>query len=130
MQISVAQRRDVSILRVEQAKLTYPALTSFLAQTQRVIAGGARKLVIGLGQVTFIDSPAIGCVMDIHRLIRERSGLLRLCGVHRRQEAMLKMAGVHTAVAIHATESEALRAFGAADDDGGVDPAQVRSSLQ
>ena len=62
------------IVRVQEAKLTYPMLSAFFAEVRQLVEGGARKLVIDLQAVTYIDSASIGCLMDIHRLLQEQGG--------------------------------------------------------
>ncbi|MBI3932577.1 MAG: STAS domain-containing protein [Acidobacteria bacterium] len=112
MQLSVEQRGDVRIVRVQEAKLTYPVLASFFAEVRQLVEDGTRKVVIDLSAVTYIDSASIGCLMDIHRLLREKEGAVRLAGLQPRVETMISMTGVHKIVDIHREEAEALAAFG------------------
>jgi hypothetical protein len=46
MQLAVEQSGDVHILRVQEAKLTYPTLSAFLAEVRKLVEGGARKLLL------------------------------------------------------------------------------------
>jgi anti-anti-sigma factor len=112
MQLLLEQSGDVRIVRVKEAKLTYPVLSSFLAQVREIVEDGARKLVIDLEGVTYIESATIGCLMDIHGLLKDRDGALKLSGLQPRVETMLSMTGVHTIVDVYPEEAEALAAFG------------------
>lgn len=111
MQLRVEKSGDVQIIRVQEAKLTYPILSSFFAEVRQLVESGASRLVIDLEAVSYIDSASIGCLMDVHRLLQERSGVLRLCGLQPRVETMLSMTGVHKIIDIHRAEPEALAAF-------------------
>jgi anti-sigma B factor antagonist len=113
MDLAVEERGDVRIVRVREAKLTYPVLASFFAGVRQVIEGGARKLIIDLSPVTYIDSASIGCLMDVHRLLQERSGAVKLAGLRPRVETMISMTGVHKIIEVHPDESAAIAAFGA-----------------
>ena len=113
MQIAVEERGDVRIVRVREAKLTYPILPSFFADVRQLVEDGARKVIIDLQAVSYIDSASIGCLMDIHRLLKEKEGVLRLAGLQPRVETMISMTGVHKIVDIHREESDALLAFSA-----------------
>lgn len=113
MQLAVEQTGDVQIVRVREPKLTYPILATFFGEVRQLVEAGARKVVIDLGEVTYIDSASIGCLMDIHRLLREKSGGLKLCGLQSRVETMLSMTGVHKIIDVHGEEAAALQAFGA-----------------
>jgi anti-sigma B factor antagonist len=112
MRLSFEQIGDVRIVRVKEAKLTYPVLSSFFFEVRQILEDGARKLVIDLQAVTYIDSASIGCLMDIHRLLRGRDGAMKLSGLQPRVETMLFMTGVRKIVDVHREEAGALAAFG------------------
>ena len=100
------------MIAVQEARLTYPVLSAFFAEVKQRVEGGARKLVIDLGAVGYLDSASIGCVMDVHRLLQERGGALRLSGLQPRVETMISMTGVHKIVPLHREEEDALAEFG------------------
>ena len=112
MQLAFEERSDVTIVRVKEAKLTYPVLASFFSEVRQKVEAGARKVVIDLGAVTYLDSASIGCLMDVHRLLQEKGGALRLSGLQPRVETMISMTGVHKIVPLHREEEDALAEFG------------------
>jgi stage II sporulation protein AA (anti-sigma F factor antagonist) len=118
MQLQVEEQGDVRVVRVQAPKLTYPTLSEFFAEVRRLVEGGARKLVIDLQAVTYVDSASIGCLMDIYRLMQERGGAVKLAGVQPRVETMISMTGVHKLIDIHREEEAALAAFGAGRKKG------------
>jgi len=111
MDLAVEESGDVRIVRVRESKLTYPVLSSFFAGVRQVIDEGARKVLIDLQSVSYIDSASIGCLMDIHRLLHDKSGSVKLSGLQPRVETMISMTGVHKIIEIHREEAEALDAF-------------------
>jgi anti-sigma B factor antagonist len=114
MQLEIGEKADVRIVRVKEAKLTYPILSAFFAEVRQLVEGGARKLLIDLSAVTYIDSASIGCLMDIYRLMQDRGGAVKLAGVQPRVETMISMTGVHKLIDLHREESAALQAFASA----------------
>jgi anti-anti-sigma factor len=114
MQLAMDQNGDVRIVRVKEAKLTYPTLSSFFGEVRQLVEDGARKVVIDLGAVTYIDSASIGCLMDIYRLMQDRGGAVKLAGVQPRVETMISMTGVHKLIDLHREETTALQAFASA----------------
>jgi anti-sigma B factor antagonist len=118
MELAIDERGDVRIVRVKEAKLTYPVLSSFFAAVRQLVEDGTRQVVIDLGQVTYIDSASIGCLMDIHRLLQDRSGAMRLCRLQPRVETMLSMTGVHKIIDLHRDEADAVAAFAPSRGDG------------
>jgi anti-sigma B factor antagonist len=111
MDLAVEESGDVRIVRVRESKLTYPVLSSFFAGVRQVIDEGARKVLIDLQSVSYIDSASIGCLMDIHRLLHDKAGAVKLSGLQPRVETMISMTGVHKIIEIHREEAEALDAF-------------------
>jgi anti-anti-sigma factor len=114
MQLAFEEKGDVTVVRVQEAKLTYPVLSTFFSEVRQRVEAGARRLLIDLAAVSYLDSASIGCLMDVHRLLQERGGALRLCGLQPRVETMISMTGVHKIVPLHRDEEDALAAFGAA----------------
>jgi len=113
MQLAVEERGDVKIVRVQEAKLTYPVLSSFFTEVRQQVEAGTRKLVIDLQAVSYIDSASIGCLMDIHRLLQEKAGAVKLSGLQPRVETMISMTGVHKIIDLFREEADALQAFAA-----------------
>ena len=112
MQLAFEERADVTIVRVKEAKLTYPVLSAFFAEIRQKVEAGSRKVVIDLAAVSYLDSASIGCLMDIHRLLQQKGGALRLSGLQPRVETMISMTGVHKIVPLHREEEDALAGFG------------------
>ena len=105
MQLAFDEKGDVTVVRVQEPKLTYPVLSAFFSEVRQKVEAGARKLVIDLGAVSYLDSASIGCLMDVHRL-------------QPRVETMISMTGVHKIVPLHRDEEGALAAFGPASGAG------------
>lgn len=109
--LSLEWTGDAHIVRVREAKLTYPVLSAFFAEVCKVVEDGARKLILDLEAVTYIDSATIGCLVEIHRLVEDHGGVMRLTGLRRRVETMLSMTGVHRILGVYHEEAEALASF-------------------
>ena len=112
MQLAFDKKDDVTVVRVQESKLTYPVLSAFFSEVRQQVEAGARKVVIDLSAVSYLDSASIGCLMDIHRLLREKEGVLKLSGLQARVETMVSMTGVHKIIDIRRDEAAALSAFG------------------
>ena len=112
MLVEIEEHGEIRIVRVKQPKLTYPALSAFFGEVRQLVEGGTRKLVVDLAAVGYIDSASIGCLMDIHRLLQDKGGVVVLSGLQPRVETMISMTGVHKIVTLHPDEAAALAAFG------------------
>jgi anti-anti-sigma factor len=129
MRLSLEESGEVRIVRVGEAKLTYPVLSSFLAAVREAVEAGARQLVIDLTAVTYIESATIGCLMDIYRLLVDRGGAVKLSGLQPRVEMMLSMTGVHKIVGVYREEAAALAAFGRPLRQRGDVPSPVQAKI-
>ena len=112
MNQSIEYVRDIAVIRVAESRLMYPLLSDFSSGVAGLIAGGAKKVLIDLTPVVYVDSATIGCLMDLYRQSAAAGGSLKLSGVQKRVETMLTMTGAHIFIQLHASEQSALDSFG------------------
>jgi anti-sigma B factor antagonist len=112
MKLNTDQAGSVSIVRVAEARVMYPMLGDFSGAVSALVAAGRRNIVIDLTPVTYIDSAAIGCLMDLYRQVSSSGGHLKLSGVQKRVETMLTLTGAQNFIEIHADEPSAVKSFG------------------
>ena len=113
MNLTTARNQDVSIVRVNETRLMYPILGEFASTITSLITNGERKVLLDLSTVTYVDSATIGCLMDLYRQVSAADGHLKLCGVQKRVETMLRLTGSHNFIEMHVDEPAALESFGA-----------------
>src|SRR5262249_36859450 len=111
MQLQMEDKGDVTLVRVQEAKLTYPVLSSFFSEVRQRVEAGGRKKVVDLPAVSYIDSAAVGVLVDIHRLLQEKSGTVKLCSLQPRVQTMISMTGVNKIIELVPDEEQALAAF-------------------
>jgi anti-sigma B factor antagonist len=108
LDLSVEPSGDATIVRVKTAKLTYPVLSAFFEEVRAILENGTRRLVLDLEAVSYIDSATIGCLVEIHRLVADGGGVLRLSGLRPRVHGMLTMTGVDRFLEVYGGAAEAL----------------------
>ena len=113
MNLTMDRSHGVSIVRVNEARLTYPLLSEFAKTITSLIGSGERRVLLDLSTVTSADSATIGCLMDLYSQATAAGGELKLAGVQKRVETMLTMTGAQAVLEIHADASSAIRSFGA-----------------
>jgi anti-anti-sigma factor len=113
MNVKTEQSGAVSVVRVGETRMMYPMLAEFSGAVSGLIAGGARKILIDVSPVTYVDSATIGCFMDLYRTISGMGGTLKLAGVQKRVETMLTMTGTQNFIQLFSDEATALKSFGA-----------------
>ena len=111
MKVTTEQVNGIAVVRVNEPRLIFPMLSEFWSAVTPLIAAGQSELLIDLTSVTYVDSAAIGCLMDMYRRLHHAGGRLKLSGVQQRVETMLTITGAHKFIELYADESMALQAF-------------------
>ena len=112
MNLTTDRSQGVSIVRVNETRLLYPLLSEFAGAISSLIRSGERWLLLDLTSVTYVDSAAIGCLMDLYRQATAAGGALKLAGVQKRVETMLAITGTQNVLEVHADEPSAIKSFG------------------
>ena len=111
MNLTTERSQNVAVVRVKEARLTYPLLSDFANTVASLIANGEKKVLLDLSTVSYVDSATIGCLMDLYRQATAIGGTLKLSGVQKRVETMLTMTGAQNFLQIHADEPSAMKSF-------------------
>jgi anti-sigma B factor antagonist len=111
MNVTREQSGDVVVIHAGPARLMYPSLSEFSSSVSGELAGGTRKLVIDLGKVEYLDSAAIGCLMDLYRQSTAAGATIKLAAVQRRVETMLTLTGANQFLELHPDAAAAIRSF-------------------
>jgi anti-anti-sigma factor len=111
MNVTREQSGDVVVIHAGPARLMYPSLSEFSSSVSGELAGGTRKLVIDLGKVEYLDSAAIGCLMDLYRQSTAAGATIKLAAVQRRVETMLTLTGANQFLELHPDADAAIRSF-------------------
>ena len=111
MNVTREQSGDVVIVHAGPARLMYPSLSEFSTLVTGEIAAGTQKIVINLGGVEYLDSAAIGCLMDLYRQATAAGATLKLAGLRSRVETMLTLTGTNQFMEIHPDTATAVKSF-------------------
>lgn len=111
MTLTTTRTDDVDIVRLDGERLVYASLADFTAAVTGVLDGGGRRLVLDLSPVTYLDSAAIGCLMDLYRQASSRGTTVCLAGVQPRVQTMLTLTGAHHFLAMHPDTAAAVAAL-------------------
>lgn len=107
-----AERRDadagVVTVSGEVDMYTAPRLKECLVD---LVDGGARRIVVDLSAVTFIDSTALGVLIGGVRRLHGTGGAMALVVTSRPVERVLSITGLDRVFSIHDTLDEALAAI-------------------
>lgn len=111
MKVNTRTDGGAVVVRVEVSRLVYATLDSFVDQVGAHLEADRPAVVFDLSPVNYLDSAAIGCLMDLYRRASAKQGRIALAGVMDRVERMLRMTGAHEFIPIYGSAEEAVRAL-------------------
>jgi anti-sigma B factor antagonist len=76
-----------------------------------LLAKGHKKILLNLGEVSFIDSSGIGEVVSAFTTVTNQGGQLKLLGLNKRVKDLLQITKLYTVFEVKDDESEAVRSF-------------------
>jgi anti-sigma B factor antagonist len=80
-------------------------------KVQSLLQQGQRKLVLDLGNVSYVDSAGLGQLVQIHATTKSKGGSLRLANVTRRLKDLLVVTKLVTVFDSYDSEAEAVGSF-------------------
>lgn len=79
-----------------------------------LVQQGARKLLINLADVTYVDSAGLGALVQSFATVKNQGGALKLVGVTKRIKDLLAITKLLTVFETFDTEAEAVASFSSA----------------
>lgn len=111
MKYELNENGDITILEIHESRLIYESLDPIQEKIIELVESGIKKLIIDFTKVNYLDSFAVGFVMDMYRRISNSNGTLKLCGLQPRVKKILTITRVDNVIDIYPGIEEALAAF-------------------
>lgn len=102
---------DICILAVRGTVLGGPESEPVRAELDRALARGARRLLVDLTGVPWMNSAGLGIFLSAYSRLRALGGDLRLCGVGPRVHEILRTTKLLTVLAVLDDEEAGIRSF-------------------
>jgi anti-sigma B factor antagonist len=111
VKLTTRQVGDVSVVDVA-GRITLGEGSSTLRDTLRdMVTKGQKKILLNLGEVSYIDSSGIGELVSGFTTVTNQGGQLRLLNLTKRVKDLLQITKLYTVFAVHDDEAEAVRSF-------------------
>jgi len=102
---------DVSVVDVA-GRITLGEGSSALRDLMRELVGkGQKKILLNLGEVSYIDSSGIGELVSGFTTVTNSGGELKLLNLNKRVKDLLQITKLYTVFDVREDEAEAIRAF-------------------
>lgn len=109
--LSPRQVGDVTVIDVS-GRITLGEGSSNLREGIRdLLARGNRKILLNLGDVSYIDSSGIGELVSAFTSVANQGGKLRLLNLTKRVRDLLQITKLYTVFEVYDDEAAAVRSF-------------------
>jgi anti-sigma B factor antagonist len=78
---------------------------------REMVAKGQKKILLNLGEVSYIDSSGIGELVSGFTTVTNQGGELKLLGLTKRVKDLLQITKLYTVFDVHDDEANAVRSF-------------------
>ncbi|MFN0171733.1 MAG: STAS domain-containing protein [Bryobacteraceae bacterium] len=111
VKLTTRQVGDVSVVDVA-GRITLGEGSSTLRDCMRDLIGkGHKKVLLNLGEVTYIDSSGIGELVSGFTTVANQGGQLKLLSLTKRVQDLLQITKLYTVFDVHDDEAHAIRSF-------------------
>ncbi|MGA9625739.1 MAG: STAS domain-containing protein [Bryobacteraceae bacterium] len=109
--MTTRQIGDVSVVDVA-GRITLGEGSSALRDSLREMVGkGQKKILLNLGEVSYIDSSGIGELVSAFTTVTNGGGQLKLLNLTKRVKDLLQITKLYTVFDVHDSEVSAIRSF-------------------
>lgn len=106
---SVSQKGEVYIIVIHDPRLDSTKAPRFKTELLRVIAGGAKKVLINLRDVETIDSSGLGILTFGRRQMDDNGGTLSVCCLQDKVLRLFNIAKLDRVFSVFDTEEEGVK---------------------
>jgi len=111
VKLNTRQIGDVSVVDVA-GRITLGEGSSALRDSVReMVSKGQKKILLNLGEVSYIDSSGIGELVSAFTTVTNGGGQLKLLNLTKRVKDLLQITKLYTVFDVHESEVSAIRAF-------------------
>ena len=111
VKLTTRQVGDVSVIDVA-GRITLGEGSSALREALREMVGkNQKKILLNLGEVTYIDSSGIGELVSGFTTVTNSGGNLKLLNLNKRVKDLLQITKLYTVFDVHEDEAGAIRSF-------------------
>ena len=111
VKLNTRQVGDVAVIDIS-GRITLGEGSSALRDVLRELtAKGDKKIVLNLGDVSYIDSSGIGELVSGFTTVANKGGTLKLLNLTKRVKDLLQITKLYTVFDVHEDEAHAVRSF-------------------
>jgi anti-sigma B factor antagonist len=112
MQLKLATRTKDGILSVDcVGRIVFGEESSLLRETVKKTVMENNRIVLNLGEVSYIDSGGLGTLVALHTTAHNAGGAIKLASLTKRVGDVLQVTKLLTVFDVYNSEAEAVESF-------------------
>jgi anti-sigma B factor antagonist len=111
VKLTTRQVGDVTVVDATGKITLGDGASAFRDLIRELVSAGNKKILINLGDVSYIDSSGIGEMVSGFTTVSNASGHLKLLNLTKRVHDLLQITKLYTVFEIHDDEAVAIRSF-------------------
>ena len=111
VKLTIRQVGDVTVIDAAGRITLGEGASTFRDEIKNLAAKGNQKLLLNLGDVSYIDSSGIGELVSGFTTVTNSGGALKLLNLNKRVKDLLQITKLYTVFDVHEDEAGAIRSF-------------------
>jgi len=111
VKMTTRQVGDVTVIDASGRITLGEGSSAFRDMIRDLASQGHKKVVLNLGEVSYIDSSGIGELVSGFTTITNQGGMLKLLNLNKRVKDLLQITKLYTVFEVHDDEAGAVRSF-------------------
>jgi anti-sigma B factor antagonist len=112
VEVTIVSPVDGVAVAAPVGRLDLLSAAAFKGRLAKTIAEGQKRLVIDMGQVTFLDSSGLGALIGVLKSARQAGGDMRIAGLDEQARIVLELTTLDRVLTPYASVDEAMVAYG------------------
>ena len=111
VKLTTRQVGDVTVIDAVGRITLGEGASTFRDEIRKLAQKGSQKLLLNLGEVSYIDSSGIGELVSGYTTVTNHNGQLKLLGLTKRVKDLLQITKLYTVFEVFDDEAQAVRSF-------------------
>lgn len=111
VKLTTRQVGDVTVIDASGRITLGEGSSAFRDMIRDLASSGHKKLLLNLGEVSYIDSSGIGEMVSGFTTVTNHGGMLKLLNLNKRVKDLLQITKLYTVFEAHDDEAAAVRSF-------------------
>jgi anti-sigma B factor antagonist len=112
LKMTTREVKDIIIIDLSGRLTMGEACAAIRDEIHDLIGNGTRKVVLNLGDVSYIDSAGLGELTAAYTSVKNRDGQLKLLNLTKRVHDLMQITKLYTVFDVYDDEKKAIASFG------------------